>query len=299
LATKTIGSGGDYTTIAAWSVYIKALGTLTESEIGELTDNSNYTWGAASDLNFSAVTLSGFTITLRATTNKHDGDFGTGSRVSTAVDYGRIYDLYNLILNDVELQNTSAENDSRVIRSQFSTVERCLLKVAGTGSGTFVYEVHSDSICKVNRAVGGIVGFHNRIDSNTLQANTATGSVTGFNTTTAHTGSNQNNVAYNCTTDWAGTWSGTNTNNASEDGTHPGTSGVTISGSPFETDGYTPTNAGQLDGAGVNLSISLDAANLSFENPPAIGAYEATAGGGGGGFVVAWAINANKLIMSN
>ena len=88
MATKTIGAAGDYTTIALWSAYVKAIGTLTEDEVGQLIDDANYTHGAASDLNFSSVTLDGFTITLEATTNKHDGDFGNGSRVEASAPLG-------------------------------------------------------------------------------------------------------------------------------------------------------------------------------------------------------------------
>ncbi|MCP3669204.1 MAG: hypothetical protein GY814_01955 [Gammaproteobacteria bacterium] len=62
-------------------------------------------------------------------------------------------------------------------------------------------------------------------------------------------------------------------NNASDDGTHPGTDGVLITADPFEADGYTPSQGGQLDAAGIDVGVILGADGQPFALFPAIGAY--------------------------
>ena len=278
MATKTIGSGKDYATIALWSTYVKALVTLTENEIGQLTDDANYTYGATADLDFSGVTLSGFTITLQATTNKHDGDFGNGSRVEANGSFGGIYKARSLFIEDMSFTNTQASaGGARVfLTSDSTTYRRVIAKTNSTGGNCDVFEGGTASAYyyEACRAVGGTKGFDLLHAGSTLNNCTAIGATIGIAATTANTATSKNNAVYNCGTDWSGTWSGTYSNNASEDVTHPGTSGVTISGDPFDADGYTPASSGQLDGAGVDLSISLDAANNSFNATPSIGAYE-------------------------
>lgn len=297
MATNTIGAAGDYTTIAGWSAYVKAIGTLTENEIGQLIDDANYTRSAAADLDFSSVTLSGFTITMQATTNKHDGDYGNGSRVEAAVAFSGLYQPKQVILEDLSFVNTTATSGgARVFNGALnSTFKRVIAKCDSTGGNTEPFKLGSGGACTVEacRANGGTTGISSADAGHTFNACTVIGATTGINATTANTATCKNNAVYNCTTDWSGTYSGTYTNNASEDGTHPGTAGVTISGDPFDADGYTPASSGQLDGAGVDLSISLDAANNSFNATPSIGAYESISAGG---FQAAWARGSNTII---
>ncbi|MCP3672825.1 MAG: hypothetical protein GY814_20865, partial [Gammaproteobacteria bacterium] len=90
----------------------------------------------------------------------------------------------------------------------------------------------------------------------------------------------KNAVAYNSvtagfyTTNPANGW-GDASNNASDDGTHPGTDGVLITADPFEADGYTPSQAGELTAAGIDVGIILGADGKPFAPIPAIGAYPA------------------------
>ena len=149
------------------------------------------------------------------------------------------------------------------------------MAVGGTGTDAICIESHNSSELEACRTESGQCGIRNRNASNTINACTTLNAVVGFDTTLiTHTGIAKNNTTFGCTTDWDGTWSGTSNNNASEDGSHPGTSGVTITSDPFDVDGYTPESGGQLDGAGADLSISLDAANNSYNATPSIGAYE-------------------------
>jgi len=277
MATKTIGAAGDYTTIALWAAYVKALTTLTESEIGQLIDDAVYTYGANSDLDFSGVTLSGFTITMEGSgAGVHDGDFGNGARVEASAFSGGLYQAEDCIIQDFSIINTNpTSGGARCWLNTSATFKRVIAKSLSTGANSHAFQLGSGSdveacraIAQSNSACVQVVG------TSSLKACSAIGGLVGFDTTISNSGAVQDNVAYDCTTGWSGTWSGTATNNSSEDGTHPGTSGVTLTGNPFEVDGYTPTPAGELDGAGVDLSISLDAANTSFSTPPSIGAYE-------------------------
>ena len=52
MATKTIGSGGDYATIADWVTYLQGIGTLTETETGELLPGIH----AANGVIFNSIT---------------------------------------------------------------------------------------------------------------------------------------------------------------------------------------------------------------------------------------------------
>ncbi|MCP4468707.1 MAG: hypothetical protein GY813_18425, partial [Halieaceae bacterium] len=78
-----------------------------------------------------------------------------------------------------------------------------------------------------------------------------------------------------CAAGFAGTYSGTYSNNASDDGTHPGLDGVTVTADPYETDGYTPSQVGELTAAGIYAGVTHGADGKPFALVRAIGAYPA------------------------
>jgi len=165
-----------------------------------------------------------------------------------------------------------------------STLTGVIAKVgsAGNHSISLVSAQSGNGHLRACLLEGGNRGVRLDVANATMINCTALNTTTGFETTVSNTGGIKNCVAFNCTTDYSGTWSGTNSNNASEDGTHPGTSGVTITSDPFEADGHTPTSAGQLAGAGVfDATLTEDAVNNSYANPPAIGAFAVIAVAGG------------------
>ncbi|MCP3672782.1 MAG: hypothetical protein GY814_20645, partial [Gammaproteobacteria bacterium] len=91
-----------------------------------------------------------------------------------------------------------------------------------------------------------------------------------------HTTGTMTNVnTSGCAVGFAGTFSGTYSNNASDDGTHPGLDGVTVTADPYETDGFTPSQAGQLTGMGIDVGVTHGADGKPFALIPAIGAYPA------------------------
>lgn len=249
---------------------------MTEDEEGLATDSANYTYGAVNDLNFSSVNRNGFKLTLNGNTV---GEFGTGSRVVASAPFNRLYDARNLDINNFEFDNTSTDVSSSGIRIIDGKLSRCLATVGSTGTDTICIEAHNSSEIEACRTKSGSCGIRNRNATNTINANTTLDALIGFETTVPHTGIAKNNTTFGCTEDWVGDWSpGASNNNASEDGSHPGTSGVTITSDPFDADGFTPASGGQLDGAGEDLSISLDAANNSYNPTPSIGAYESIGG---------------------
>lgn len=285
MSTETIGTAQTFATIADWSASIPA--SLLEDEVGVLNVNEVYAAATNQDLNFSGVALNGFTITLRAAPGvMHDGDFGTGARIEKSSVGGSIYEPKNITIEDIELTNTSISGSAggRVLRNSSDLImRRCILKTGVTGSNSHVADILTGTnIIEACRVVGpnagSSAGIFDVSGTATLHNVTSSDNFTGFSISTT-TAPVQNCVATNCTTDYTGTYNGTTTNNASEDGTAPGTSSVTIVGDPFDPDGYTPAASGQLDGAGVDLSITLDAANNVFAGPPSIGAYEVIGAG--------------------
>lgn len=295
MATKTIGSGQDYATVAAWCTYIKGLGTLTENEIGELTDNAVYAWGSSTDFSFATpVTFGAYSVTLRAQPGvKHDGSFDSGARIEgLGADYAGLYNGFSsdgeddLVIEDVEFTCTRTTGGGKgvCVNSYGVTFRRCLGRQMGTHPSTGIWSGLSSSVpfkfeaCRAYSNTSNGAGFELKHASTVLHHCTAHNVNTGFTTSAACEA--QNCVAMDCdTADWSGTY-GTANNNASDDGTHPGTSGVTLTGGDdFELDGYTPSSGSQLDGAGVDVGVTNGADGIGFAATPAIGAYEAEGGG--------------------
>ena len=282
--TWTIGTGQTYTTLSAWSTAVKAVGsgTLDDDYIGSMEVDEVYAT-ANSNLNFSAVNLNGFTITLQAASGvKHDGDFGNGARIAEAKSGGGIFfAAQKCILLDLSIENTETTvGGARCFQGAAGfTMKRCIVKTNSSGansicldgSGTFNYILES---C---RFVGGVSGLlAGGASSGTIHNCTVSGaSGTGVNLGVSTSMDVKNVLSHSNGTDFSYTTSGTSLNNASDDGTQQGTGSIQITGGDdFAADGYTPASGQQLDGAGTNLSITLDAANNTFANPPSIGAYE-------------------------
>lgn len=280
MATKTIGaSGKDYTTIAAWSAYVKAIGTLTEDELGQLTDDAEYGVSGQADTDMNSVTLDGFEIILESDgSNRYDGDFDNGSRIVDTAQFGGMLRARQIIIQDISIENTqTTSGGARAFVASNGTFNRCAVKANSSGGNSHAFQTNSGGPCvhEACRYVAVVTGISLEHESDQLSNCCAFDAADGIVAAVTHTGTIKNTSAYGTSSsDWTGTFSGAYSNNASEDADHPGASGVTISGDPYDADGYTPASSGQLDGAGVDLSISLDAANNSFNATPSIGAYE-------------------------
>jgi len=277
--TRTIGTNGHHTEIDDWTDHVKALDSLTQNQVGTLIDNKVYDYsGSYSDLDFSSVTLDGYTITLKADPSvKHNGNFGNGARIETfGVSGGRLFDPKYLIIEDFSIYNLSTGSNTRVLSlAQETTYSRCIFKCAATFNAVIGYSSGTTGSMYSCRAEGGAIGFDFG-ENTTINAynNTAVNTLTGFRTVTTNTGDLQNNATYNCTTGFSGTFNGTCSNNASEDDTAPGNNTVLLTGNPFEANGYTPLLNGELDSRGAYIGVTETADGHTFDSPPSIGAYE-------------------------
>ncbi|MCP3672527.1 MAG: hypothetical protein GY814_19260, partial [Gammaproteobacteria bacterium] len=127
----------------------------------------------------------------------------------------------------------------------------------------------------VSELTAGVVASASGAADLVLTSSTFEGAIGVDMKTYTHTGSMVNVNTSGCPTGFAGTYSGTYSNNASDDGTHPGPYGVTVTADPYETDGYTPSQAGELTAAGIDVGVTHGADGKPFALIPAIGAYPA------------------------
>ena len=279
MAIRTIGAGGDYTTIEAWANYVKALGTLTEDEEGRLIDDAVYDRGSDLEvINFSSSLKNGFEVYLKGFGNGvYNYLTDTGARIEGS--YAWTYALSNCSaeLEDLAVKNINANGYG-------------ILFASGTGAKRCYFESWRDAL-RVS-ASGSfesclIKGFLNSFNNGTSFYNCTfiynpASPVTYAFTTNSFTGTMYNCVTYGYPTNaFVGTYNGTYSNNAGEDASILGTIGVTLSGDPFVDSAngdYTPTQGGELDGAGTSASgVTLDLVSNTFNTPPSIGALESVA----------------------
>lgn len=284
MATNTIGLGRDYATISDWANYIKSLGPLTEDYIGLVANDSVYGYDSSSVLSFNGVTDNGYDIILRGSgAGKHTGDFGTGAVLSGSASFTILYRPSNITMEDLEIENTAA-NVFAVLEPSGGNYRRLLIRAPNTnasngrgirilpGAGT----VNRFEACRIAGCEFGIqdqstVSFSEFVNLTIESCGVGVDVVAG-NSSSFH------NVVCTSTCDSSfvgGFLDSSCSNNASFDGAQPGVNGVTLSGDPFEADGYTPSVGGLLDGAGsTTYAVIDDASGRLFNSPPSIGAYE-------------------------
>ena len=153
MATKTIGSGGgrDYANIAAWITYLQGIGTLTEPEIGELYNDSEFsvagpianftgfTPSASNYVELRAASGQGFKDHASAATNplRYDQSKGVGLKCTGNFDTAIIINVSYVRLTGLQVTHTTAESrNCLVVNSSGLTgiqITRCLFdKAAGT-----------------------------------------------------------------------------------------------------------------------------------------------------------------------
>ncbi|MCP3671691.1 MAG: hypothetical protein GY814_14930, partial [Gammaproteobacteria bacterium] len=139
-------------------------------------------------------------------------------------------------------------------------------------------KINACSVFGVNQTAVGFSIYTWNTEGDYLKNVTVRGCSVGFEIAQADLAVSKNLVGYDNATDFVtlagGDW-GDTSNNASEDGTHPGTDGVLITADPFEADGYTPSQGGQLTGMGIDVGVTHGADGKPFALVPAIGAYPA------------------------
>lgn len=282
MANWLVGLGQTYLTLLAAANALRGLGVMTESHNIVMMDAVAYALSTANDLDFLSVDFGAGNNVINLvpdTPVRYDGDFGNGARIEGTTSTVLLI-CHDLIIKDISIRNFGAGNGAYAISSRTIT-ERCAIQ-AVTPYVTFQMSPaggRTIPACIDTRIVGGQIPLIVESALSTCRGVTATNATgaagirVNANLSTPFT----DNVCYNnANADYNGTGAPiAASNNASEDGTHFGTAGVLLTANPFEADGYTPLNNGQLDGAGTAITGTiLDAAGLPFNNPRSIGAYE-------------------------
>ena len=279
----TIGASGDFQTLTEWVNFVVNLGTLQASQAGTLIDNAVY---LSAELNFQSVTQNGFgkPHLIAEESVRHNGTVGSGARIHyTGTGYTISTNQCNVSYVEGRnlLDNATASNTMR-LGGFNDTAHGCLLSSVGGAAGNGMVYVPTGAILDSCIVVGNGIGRGvYKAGSGTIRNCTVYNFATGFESGTTSTYTIQNNVAYNCTTGWAGTWNGTVSHNASEDGTHPGTNGVTLSGDPFVDSAnfdFRPVRNGELDNVGTDTGLLVDAFEEPFDERYPIGALEDDSG---------------------
>ncbi|MCP3672553.1 MAG: hypothetical protein GY814_19400, partial [Gammaproteobacteria bacterium] len=280
--TKYIGTGQIFEEISEWADYVKAHDPMTEDMQGILTDDKIYTYGAETDLDFLGIDHAGFEIILDVEESvRHNGDFGNGARVEadSVLVTDPIYLTRGVTVKNFSVHNTLVGSPARafetvatkfqnVIAKSQGVTQQGALRIMGSGRALIACRAVSELTAGLVAAVAS--GADLVLTSCTF--NGAIGVDMGNHT---HTGSMTNVNTSGCAMGFAGTYSGTYSNNASDDGTHPGLDGVLVTADPYEADGYTPSQAGQLTGMGIDVGVTHGADGKPFALVPAIGAYPA------------------------
>ena len=239
MATSTIGSGGDYATIADWITFLQSdhgsgAGVLTESQTGEILDHQT----PSASVTFSGITtsLSNYVELTSSASNRHNGI----SNESGGNDHARITIPGGILLEDI---NYFRFNWLELIGNNPVKSSGSILITSISGSGElFVHNnilhannssSHGDNVClKINsgnldaRLYRNIIyGYEKGIQASgnvtTRVYNNTVLSCTQGIVISGSSAISRNNVAIGNTTDFVLT-AGNNDYNASEDGTAVG-----------------------------------------------------------------------------
>ena len=298
---KTIhASGGDYTTLSAWEAANQ--GNLVATDEVRVAECYNDWPGGLND----AVNIDGSTtdatrymaITVAAG-HRHTGKPDTGFRIVRSAAYTAV-----VLFNDpycraswLDVRNTGAEGSA--IRQNGSNgsnsrASRCIGR--STGTAAYVSGFATLAYAYQCLAIGAPVGFSGSGAYGTFDmvGCVASGCTTGFQLDSPGTTGKRvaNCVAYNCTTNYTGTFDAAlSGNNASTSGTMPGSSNVSgISSADFvDAAGHDYHLAGgsALIGMGANL-YTLITEDVDGDARPSSGAWDIGLDQlvGGGGTVV-------------
>ncbi|MCP3672176.1 MAG: hypothetical protein GY814_17450, partial [Gammaproteobacteria bacterium] len=281
MATKYIGTGQDYEEIGEWRDYVKAHDPMTEDMRGVLTDDKIYPWVADTDLDFVGHDQAEFEVILDVEESvRHDGDFGNGARIEAdpGGNYSRLYNARKVTIKNLSVVSTRVAAGARSFDLSEGKFQNVIAKCHATNSNYGAFRVTGPD-CELTASRGvseltaGVVASVAAAGDLVLTSSTFDAAIGVDMKTHTHTGSMINVNTSGCAVGFAGTYSGTYSNNASDDGTHPGLDGVTVTADPFEADGYTPSQGGQLTSMGIDVGVTHGADGNPFALFPAIGAY--------------------------
>ncbi|MCP3669040.1 MAG: hypothetical protein GY814_01090, partial [Gammaproteobacteria bacterium] len=294
--TKYVGNGGDFTEYEEWYTYITGLSTLTEDVECILTDDRDYPITDWNSGDFTALNFGAYQMHITSLPAVfHGGVWDTGPTLTT--EQSTLIYLQGpsspdqFFVTDLAFYNRRAIGDGYGPQHLGNiTISRCLSSIitSGTKTNAAFHTNTNYGICKMDACAARAVGTSTESRGLFIQPYTSTTEVRGFTalgfgkgvavySPTSTPKVMKNIVTYNSITagffdNNSNGW-GDASNNASDDGTHPGDDGVLITADPFEADGYTPSQGGQLDAAGIDVGVILGADGQPFALFPAIGAY--------------------------
>jgi len=292
MATKTVGSGGDYATFAAWAAYANSLSSLSADEIchviGQVNDSAAITLNANPSGSFKIRVRPAPGYEIAPGSRLFPGISGR-ARLVNSVDYATCYTISTskVLFEGIEVESTAA-NATTFNLSNGGRIDRCIIKSASNavtcdaGSSTSS-GVYSCAIFAVGRAIQSSVAWY--FDA---QGNTIVGGTLGLRSEYDNCISAKNNVVYGAGTAFYGTLSNGSSHNAHSGGTTPGTGWTTNVQTNVSSADFVSTTGGsedyrrsptstKLGNTGTTAGISVDIYNQTRTGQGTaydIGAYE-------------------------
>ena len=292
MATRTVGSGGDYSTFAAWAAYANSLSSLSADEIchviGQVNDSAAITLNANPSGSFKIRVRPAPGYEIAPGSRLFPGISGR-ARLVNSVDYATCYTISTskVVFEGIEVESTAA-NATTFNLSNGGRIDRCIIKSASNavtcdaGSSTSS-GVYSCAIFAVGRAIQSSVAWY--FDA---QGNTIVGGTFGLRSEYDNCISAKNNVVYGAGTAFYGTLSNGSSHNAHSGGTTPGTGWTTNVQTNVSSADFVSTTGGsedyrrsptstKLGNTGTTAGISVDIYNQTRTGQGTaydIGAYE-------------------------
>ena len=284
---KTIrASGGDYSLLSTWEAANQGdLVTADEVRVAECYNDWPSGLNDAVNIDGSATDATRYMAITVAAGHRHTGKPDTGFRIVRSAAYTAV-----VLFNDpycraswLDVRNTGYEGSTAIRQNgsngSNSRVSRCI----GRTTGTVAYVSCFAGLAYTYQclALGGVQGFQGTGTYGTFEmvGCVASGSTTGFVLDSPGTAKRVANcVAYNCTTNYSGTFDAAlSGNNASTSGTMPGSSNVSgVTSSDFvDASGHDYHLAGgsALIGMGANL-YTLITEDVDGDAWPSSGAWD-------------------------
>lgn len=285
---KTIrASGGDYTTLSAWEAANQGdLVTADEVRVAECYNDWPSGLNDAVNIDGSTTDATRYMAITVAAGHRHTGKPDTGFRIVRSAAYTAV-----VLFNDpycraswLDVRNTGFEGSTAIRQNgsngSNSRVSRCIGRTTGTAA--YVSCFAGLAYTYQCLAIGGVQGFQGTGTYGTFEmvGCVASGSTTGFQLDSPGTTGKRvaNCVAYNCTTNYAGTFDAAlSGNNASSSGTMPGSSNLSgIGASDFvdaANNDFHLASGSALIGAGANL-YSTFTTDIDGDTWPSSGAWD-------------------------
>ena len=279
-------SGGDYTSLSAWEAGEQGdLVTADERRIAECYNDWPSGLSNAVVIDGSTTDATRYLVIRAAAGQAHTGVPGSGfwmysnSASISAID---VRDPYTLIERIEAAVTNTGSGFARGIYfnsgSSDSVAHGCIARsLAASGSGIQIVSAAARASVRACLAHDSLKGIVASATTHTIDNCTAADCGTGFDTSAAALV--RNSVAYNNTTNWSGTWSGSSTHNATSSGSDdaPGGNSVTgISSSDFvdaANNDFHLASGSALIGVGTNLysNFTLD---IDGDTWPSSGAWD-------------------------